>query len=59
MKRPTRLNKEKLGNVSSRTGIARKLRTEEEEVLDWHAGNQMERQWDEDEKLEVILERGK
>ena len=30
---------------------------EEEDVLDWQEEDQMELQWDEDEKLEEILER--
>ena len=29
----------------------------EEEVFDWHEGDQLQEQWDEDDKLEEILER--
>ena len=43
--------------VSNRIGIALKLGAEEDEVVDWHEGDQMEEQWDKDEQMEEILGR--
>ena len=61
MKKPRRQNKEQLGKVSSRINwdCSQIEDREEEEDVDWHEGDQVEEQWDEDEKLEEILERRK
>ena len=54
------MNKELLSKGSSRTGSARKIEDrEEEEAVDWQEEDQMEEQWDDDEKSEEILERSR
>ena len=58
MKMPSRPHREQIGQSVKQNWDGSKMENEEEEGdEDWHKGDQMEVQWDEDEKLKVILER--
>ena len=55
---PRRLHKERLGRMVKQNWDCSRIENEqEEEEDDWQKENQMGMQWDEDEKLEEILER--